>query len=200
MKYLDYPFRVSTGSGRRPTPSAFAHIHNYAELIEQFLRLSSQADMVNVTELLDLVGNLYVSNKISRVIAQVIGEVEKGWITIKGTDAGALHVHVTNPANEVKGAVINESTLANNQIIALVTGKKICIHTLVFTVDGEVDITLNSDANPLSGPMDFGGTGEPKGMVSNHGSFPLKTNLGEAFKINSSAAVQLSGYCLYYEE
>lgn len=200
MIYLDYPFRVSTRSGRRPTPSTFAHIHNYAELIEQFLRLGSQADLYNVNELLDLVGNLYVSNKISRVIAQIVGYTDKGWITIEGTKAGALHVHVTNPSNEVKVAVINETTDANNEIIPLVTGKKICIHTLVFTVDGVVHITLNSDDNPLSGPMDFGGAGQPMGMVTNHGSFPLKTNVGEAFKINSSLAVQLSGYCLYYEE
>lgn len=199
MKYLDYPFRVSTRSSRRSTPVAYEHLHTYADLIEQFLRLGSQADMVNVDELLNLVGNLYISNKISRVIAQIVGNTDKGFITIEGTDEGALHVYIAN-GDKTKRAVINETTLANNEIIAAVTGKKLCIQTLVFTVGGEVNITLNSDANPMSGPMDFGGTGEPRGMTVNNGNFPLKTIVGEAFNIHSSAAVQLSGYCTYYEE
>ncbi|MBA7603351.1 hypothetical protein ES703_10458 [subsurface metagenome] len=95
---------------------------------------------------------------------------------------------------------IDENTAETHEIIPAVVGKKICITNLMFTVAGESNITLQSDANGLSGPLDFGGADEPRGMVHAFGDNPLKTVAGEAFKITSSGAVQLSGYVTYFTE
>lgn len=100
MPYLDNPFEVSTGSSRRPTPTTFEHLRKYAELIQQYLRITNQSELVNINQLLDLTGNLYVSNQIARVIAQLIGATPTGFETIKATPAGALHVYPASGAVE----------------------------------------------------------------------------------------------------
>ncbi|MBA7704691.1 hypothetical protein ES703_113509 [subsurface metagenome] len=100
---------------------------------------------------------------------------------------------------EVKRAVINENTIANNEVVALVAAHKICIVNLAFTVDAEANISLNTNDVPITGLMDFGAANEPRGFVSNHGNFPLKTLLGEAFKIQSSTTARIAGYVIYYE-
>jgi len=71
---------------------------------------------------------------------------------------------------------------------------------VVLVVGGETNITYYDGDTPISGPMDFGGENEPRGMVTHHGNFPLRTSPGSPFKINSSAAEQVSGYVVYYEE
>lgn len=93
MYYLDHPFNVRTLTSRRPTPTHYVHLRKYAALVKQYLRLRSQTDIVNVNDVLNLVGNLYVSNEISRVIAQLIGVTDKGWETIKATEDGELKVY-----------------------------------------------------------------------------------------------------------
>jgi len=220
-----FKYNPGTKTCRSPRPTNFEHLLGWVEKIERFLTIHNQEEIVNINQLLESTLNLQISNIIQRVIAQVIGEFGDGFVTIKGTQDGALHVYLagSDPANpidvtilagteligkvqiegtshEVKRAVINENTIANNEIIALVAGKKICIVNLAFTVDAEADIYLNSDANHMSGPMDFGGTNEPKGFVSNHGNFPLKTLAGEGFFIESDTTAWIQGYVIYYEE
>ena len=220
-----FSFNPGTHTCRAPEVTTFEHRLGFAAKLEQYLTIHNQEDIVNVNKLLEQTLNLQISNIISRVIAQVIGETSAGFVTIKGTDDGALHVYLagsdpTNPidvtigvganligkvqiegsSHEVKRAAISESTIDNNQIIAAVAGKKLCIVNLAFTVAAEADIYLNSDANHLSGPMDFGAASEPRGFVSNHGDFPLKTISGEGFFIESDTVAQISGYVTYYEE
>jgi len=203
MTIEHYKFKPGTNTSKAPIPTNFGHALKFITKEENFLGLHSQEDITNINNQLNQTLNLMVSNIIQRVIAQVIGQTPTGFVTIKGTVDGALHVSVQeDPVSSkvLKQAVINENTAASNEIIAAVTGKKICIVNLVFTVGGEIDITLQSAGNALSGAMDFGGTSEPRGFVSNHGDFPLKTVAGEAFNILMSTAVQLSGYVVYYEE
>lgn len=92
MEYLDQPFEVSTGSGRRPTPVIFEHLRKYSPLELLYQRLASQADITNVNQILEETANFYISNEISRVVAQLIGQLDPGFITIRGTPGGALHV------------------------------------------------------------------------------------------------------------
>lgn len=198
-----FKFNPGTHTCRTPLPTTFKHLLGFATKIEQYVTIHNQEEIVNINEVLEQTLNLQVSNIIQRVIAQVIGQTPTGFITIKGTTEGALHVSVREDvasSKTLKQVAINESTAASNEIVAAVVGKQICIVNLVFTVAGEINITLQSAANALSGAMDFGGTNEPRGFVSNHGEFPLKTTSGEAFNILMSAAVQLSGYVTYYEE
>lgn len=102
--------------------------------------------------------------------------------------------------NKNKSAAINISTLGDNTIIAAVGGKRLLITSIILTVAGEVNITLYGGNAALSGPMDFGGTSEPRGMVSNFGHADLDVGLGKAFIINLSGAVQVSGIVCYRVE
>lgn len=198
-----FKFNPGTNTGRFPKPTRFDHLLGFSAKLEQYLTIHNQEEIINVNKLLESTLNLQISNIIQRVIAQVIGETPTGFITIKGTDDGALHVSVQdNPASKktIKSAAITENTAANNEIIAAVAGKQICIVNLAFTVAAEADIYLNSAANHMSGSMDFGAANEPRGFVANHGDFPLKTVAGEAFNIESDTVAQISGYVIYYEE
>lgn len=229
MEYLDQPFDVSTGSSRRPTPLAYAHLLKWVEPLQKYIQLGSQADIINVNKQFDSSANFYVSNVIQRVIAQLIGQTDKGFITIKGTDDGELNIYLDQDAKDlieelkttivlaagtnligkvqIAGtsqtplrAVINFATAATHDIIAAVSGKKHKITTIVFTVAGETNITLRDETGGISGAMDFGGTSQPFGMVANHALVPMECTISEKFQIISSGAVQVSGYVLYYDE
>ncbi len=224
MEDLLYIFDPGTNTVKCPLPTRFEHLLKFITRVEQYIALHSQEDIININSQLDQTTNLIISNIIQRVIAQIIGQTDKGFVTIKGTDDGQLHVYIagSDPLNpidvtllagteligkvqiegtsrEIKRAVIWQNTIANVQVVGLVAAHKICIVNLVFTVDGEADIILNSDANAMSGAMDFGAANEPRGFVSNHGNFPLKTLLGEAFKIESDTTARIAGYVIYYE-
>ena len=95
-------------------------------------------------------------------------------------------------------AAISIATAADHTIIAAVTGKKIIITSLFFTVGGDVNVTLKDGATAISGAMDFGGTSEPRGMVVNFADIAIALGSGNAFVITLSAAVQVSGTVVYY--
>ncbi len=95
---------------------------------------------------------------------------------------------------------INIASIATHTIIPGVSGKRIRIVSLFFTVAGEVNVTLYDGSTAFSGPMDFGGVSEPRGIVIPFPYSPLELSEGAAFNINLSAAVQVSGtVCYYYQ-
>ncbi|GAH61720.1 unnamed protein product, partial [marine sediment metagenome] len=172
----------------------------WIEAESQFIDIMSITELKNVNTQLEQSSKLFVNNIIQRVIAQLLGATDKGFVTLEATKTGYLKVLPMGTGHTVISAAIDESTAATHEIIAAVVGKKIRIVNLMLTVAGETNITLQSDANVLSGPLDFGGTDEPRGMVHHFGDAPLDTVEGEAFKITSSGAVQLSGYVTYFTE
>lgn len=95
-------------------------------------------------------------------------------------------------------AVINIATAADHTIIAAAAGRKINITSFLFTAGGDVNVTLKDGTTALTGAMDFGGTSEPRGIVSNFGDNALELTPGNAFVITLSAAVQVSGTVVYY--
>ena len=109
-------------------------------------------------------------------------------------------VKLSGTSQTVEKAIINKATAATHSIITAVSGEIIKITNIMFTVAGDCNITFCSAATPISGAMDFGGTGEPKGMVHSFGNHPLCLTVSEAFQITLSAAVQVSGYVTYYTE
>lgn len=225
MEYLDYPFRVSTGSSRRPTPLTYKHLRDYPALVKQYLRISSQTDIIDVNKLLELTGNLYVSNEISRVISQIVGERDPGFVTIKSTADGALHVYLTNAAEAID---VNATLEAGDNIIGSVniagisqtslskpidisgTGDKDIIPadgtkshyitSITFTVAGETDIMFKDETNNLSGAMNFGGSGEPMGLAHNFGKTALFCAAGKKFQLNLAVDVAVKGIVTYYSE
>jgi len=99
----------------------------------------------------------------------------------------------------IKRAVINESTAASNEIIALVAGRQIVLTKIVFVTTAAQSITLQSvDAVPaataMTGVMAFGANG---GLAMD---CKIELTTAEAFNILQSAAVQLSGWVEYYEK
>lgn len=229
---------------RRITPTAFAHLRRWIEEVKRDIKITSITEMTNINQQLEQNAELYVSNIISRVIAQLIGAYGDGFVTLKATEDGELKVQVAAgvaaigslaAGSEVIGkvgldagtkeigklaagtaligkvqvagtsrtvlqAAISFAAAANNCIVALVAGKKIKIVNIMFTVAGEINITLRSGTTPLSGALDFGATDEPRGMVHHFGDFPLETAAGESFCILCSTAVQVSGYVTYFTE
>ncbi len=121
------------------------------------------------------------------------------WYPVKVDTGGNLQaaVGLTGTSRSMLTAAINFSTAIDSTIIAAVAASKIHLCGLLFTVGGETNITLKFGATAKTGAMDFGGTGEPKGIVAPIWfDIPLGTN--EAFVIASSAAVQVSGWAWYY--
>lgn len=229
MQYLDKPFDVNTGSGRRPTPLVYVHLRKWVEKDEKYLELRSQTDLTNVNQQFDDSAKYYVSNVIQRTISQLIGATEKGFATIKATEDGELKVYIddriidaieelkteialaegSNLIGKVQiagtsqaplNAEIDFNTAATHDIIAAAAGKAHHITTIVLTVGGETNLTFKDETGNITGPLDFGGTDEPRGMVSNHVLVPLKCTISEKFQIISSGAVQVSGYVIYFDE
>jgi len=193
-------FNPSTETSKRPTPETFEHLRKWIDVDEKFIDITNITQLPDINVQLEQSSKLYVSNVISRVIAQLIGKYGDGFVTIEGTADGRLKVDALSGRPTVLQAKIDESTAATHEIIPAVTAKKIKITNIMLTVAGETNLTFQSDANELSGAMDFGGTDEPRGMVHNFGDCPLETVAGEAFKIKSSGAVQVSGYITYFTE
>lgn len=256
MEYLDQPFHVPTGSGRRPTPLAYEHLREWLAKDERFLELHSHVDITNIDQQLDQTSKIMISNVIQRVIAQIIGDKDPGFVSIKGTDGGALHVYpaggaadgkidvkvedgddaalgaiadaivaagaegtlsaklrrvtqgledlksvkIAGTSQTEKSAAINIATAATHDIIAVDGTKSHHITSIMFTVAGEVNVTLKDDGSVTSGAMDFGGTDEPRGVTHNFGLVPLVCGAGKKFQILLSAAVQVSGIVTYYSE
>ncbi|GAI34612.1 unnamed protein product, partial [marine sediment metagenome] len=88
-----YIFDPGTLTSKCPMPTRFDHALKFITKDENFLGLHSQEDITNINQQLDQTLNLMVSNIIQRVITQIIGQTDKGFVTIKGTDDGELHVY-----------------------------------------------------------------------------------------------------------
>lgn len=90
---------------------------------------------------------------------------------------------------------INFSASGSNEIIPAVTGKRILVHRLFLVCGGTTNLTFMRGVTSLSGavPMATNGgitfdiTGEPW----------FTTDIAEAFNIDSSGGVQVSGTVYY---
>lgn len=185
---------------RRITPTAFAHLRKWIEEVKRNIKITSITEMTNINQQLEQNAELYVSNIISRVIAQLIGKYGDGFVTLEATADGALKVQSEREAKAITSAKIDFAGAGDTTIVTGQAGKQIKIATLVFTVAGETNIMLKAGATAFTGPMDFGGTDEPRGMVDTHGYCAYELPVGQSFVINSSLAVQVSGYVTGYIE
>ncbi|MBA7495168.1 hypothetical protein ES702_05747 [subsurface metagenome] len=198
-----YSFDPGTVTTKAPLPTDFRHLLGWTDKLERFLTIHTHDEMINIDQQLDQTLNLQVSNIISRVIAQIIGLSDLGWRTIKATQEGALKVAIDGVLSDTKNLLygkIDIATAATHAIIAATAGQKIHVINLIFTVGGDCNITLKTGATAMTGAMDFGGTGEARGIVIPLGVGPLVCASGEAFNITLSAAEQVSGFVTYYKQ
>jgi len=189
-----------TFTSRRPTPEKFEHLRKWIAVDEKFVDITNITQLQDINTQLEQSSKLYVSNVIQRVIAQIIAKCGDGFVSLEGTIDGYLKVLDMSHAATIKTAVISFATTATHPVVAAVPDKKIRVTNLMFTVAGEVNITLYRGSTPLSGAMDFGGTDEPRGMVQHFGCCPMETAVNEAFRIKLSEDIQVSGYVTYFEQ
>jgi len=203
MQDLFYAFDPGTNTTRAPMPTDFRHLLGWAEKLERYLTIHTHEEMININEQLNQTLNLQVSNIISRVIAQLIGLTDLGWRTIKATPEGALKVALDGLLSDTKNlqsAIINKNVADVNEIIEGTTGQKIHVVNIMFTVAGEVDITFLSGTDELTGAMDFGANGEPRGAVIPLGIGPLVCASGQAFNMLLGQVIWVRGFCTYYKQ
>jgi len=193
-------FDPATETSRRPTPERFEHLRKWIDVDEKFIDITNITQLFDVNAQLEQSAKLYVSNVISRVVAQLLGKCGDGFVTLEGTADGALKVALMDTGRTVLKAKIDFATAATHEVIAAVAGETIKIQNIMLTVAGETNLTFKSATTSISGALDFGGTDEPRGMVHSFGDFPLCMTVSEAFQITSSGAVQVSGYVTYYTE
>lgn len=90
---------------------------------------------------------------------------------------------------------INFSASGVSEIIAAVTAKRILIHRLFLVCAGSTNVTFKRGTTVLSGPIPMATNG---GITLDITGEPwFTTDLAEAFNINSSIAVQISGTCYF---
>ncbi|MBA7570067.1 hypothetical protein ES708_11812 [subsurface metagenome] len=211
-----------TRTSRRPTPERFVHLRRWIEPIERNIELTTVSEITNIDQQLEQSSKLFISNVIQRAIAQLVAAYDDGFVTLQATEAGHLITRIAEIAgtpgalqltadgilqtqNErerktVTSAKIDSETWVDGVIVAGVTGTVINITTLMFTVGNETNITLYNGDEPITGPMDFGGADEPRGMVVSMGFLPYKLTAGSSFIIDSSEDVQISGFLTGYIE
>jgi len=187
-------FNPATETSRRPTPEKFAHLRKWITPVVRDIKITSITEMTNINQQLEQSANLFVSNIINRVIAQLTAQYNDGFQTLKCTEDGHLIVETRRETKTQIYAAINIAAAGDNIIIAAAAGKTIHITSLVLVVAAENDITLKTTTTTISGPMPFGGTDEPRGMVDNKGFFSMALPTGDGFIINLGAAQQVTGY------
>ncbi|GAI38885.1 unnamed protein product, partial [marine sediment metagenome] len=182
----------------RPTPEKFAHLRRWVEPVKRDIKITSIAEMTDIDQQLEQNANLFVDNIISRVIAQLIGKYGKGFVTLEATEDGHLITQNERESKTNISVAIAFNDGADETIVAGVAGVTIKITSIMFTVAGETNIKFKDGTDDLTGPMDFGGTDEPRGAVITQGFLPWTITTGRSFIIESSEAVQVSGVLTGY--
>lgn len=183
-----------TRTSRRPTPEEFTHRRKWVEPMDNYIDLRSIADITNIDQQLDQISKFFIGSIIQRTIAQITAAYNGGLVTLKASEDGALNVKLAGGTQSVTSAKIDFATSGDHTIVAGQAGKKIKVTALTFTVAGETNITMKAGSTAITGAMDFGGTNEPHGIVIPHGYIPYEVTEGESLIMNSSSAVQVSGY------
>jgi hypothetical protein len=121
-------------------------------------------------------------------------------------DTGELLVR-TGGGTEVKRAIIDADSdgAAGNEIIAGVSGKRICVLGICLLAEEAVDVTFYSGpadtGTALTGPIPVGDRGGFVLPMPADPSMPwLRTEPGEALTIHLSAAWRCGGWAVYREE
>ena len=187
-------YNPRTRTSRRPTPDEFAHLRRWVESVEHYIDLKSISEMTNIDQQIEQISKFYISSIIQRVISQMTAAYNDGFVTLQASKDGELKVKLAGATQAITSVKIDFSSSGDHTIVPGQAGKKIKLTSMVFTVAGETNITIKAGSTAITGPMDFGGTDEPRGIVISHGYVPYEIATGSAFVINSSAAVQISGY------
>ena len=117
----------------------------------------------------------------------------------QGNPSGAIPVYMAQAqSNPLSQTPINFAASGNNTVVAAVAGKGIYVYRMYFTVAGATNITIYNGTTPLTGAIPLATNGS---YVLDFSGIPWYTvTAGNAFIINSSAAVQVSGAADYIQK
>jgi len=103
-------------------------------------------------------------------------------------------------ARIIKTAGIN--TTATQIVIPGQGDQHLYISMITFTCNDEGDLTLLAGGQPISGPMSFGGTDEPRGAAIDHSRSPIMLEPGISFGLKITPAAGktpvVAGYVIYF--
>jgi len=103
-------------------------------------------------------------------------------------------------ARVIKTAGIN--TTGTQTVVPGISDQYTYIAMITFTVNDEGDVTLYAGGQAITGPMSFGGTDEPRGIVVDHSRTPIVLEPGINFRIKIAPAAgktpTIAGYVTYY--
>lgn len=99
-------------------------------------------------------------------------------------------------------AKIDISSQGSQILIPWRSGHFSYLVSMVFVCDGETDLSLRLASTPITGPMSFGGSDEPRGMTINFGEGPIPCGdqILYLFSDPPTPPVQVSGLAVYYTE
>lgn len=136
---------------RRPTPDTYAHLRTWIDVDTHFIDITNITDLKNIDVQLEQSAKLYVSNVISRVIAQLIGATADGFVTLEATDDGELKVQVASGTSEIGSLAAGSNVIGNVGLEAGTEeiGKLAAGSALIgkFQIEGSSQTVLNAVIN-----------------------------------------------------
>ncbi|MBA7495366.1 hypothetical protein ES702_05948 [subsurface metagenome] len=125
------------------------------------------------------------------------GTAEVGKLAAGSASIGK--VQVEGPGRTMEYIAISTAAAGPTALIPAAPNLKHHITMIVLTVAGDTDVRFSTASTAMTGKLAFGGTDEPRGMVANHGNFPLVGGTNEAFNIENDGTVLITGYLVYYD-
>ena len=95
---------------------------------------------------------------------------------------------------------VNINSATTTTLKAGVSGHTYTVLTISLTVAAENNLTWKSASTALSGPMDFGASGEPHGWQANLWPCGLKCAVGEALNLTTTTTGRVSGFITILDE
>lgn len=99
--------------------------------------------------------------------------------------------------SDIKTAVIDQSGIGNNEIVAAVSGKSLRVLEALAVTAGANTLQWKSATTALTGPMALAASGSAQVHFAEEGHF--ETTAGQALNLDQSAAVQVGGWLRYVE-
>ena len=98
---------------------------------------------------------------------------------------------------DIKTAVIDETTAAENEIVALVAGKSIRVLSFHLVTNAANVVTWRSNSTDITGPIPLGTNDIVSARFTEEGHF--ETVAGEALRLNAGTATAHGGWVQYVE-
>lgn len=186
------PTGAATAANQSTGNTALAAIQTAVEILDNIVS-GSEAQV-------DIVGSLPAgTNAIGKLAANSgvdIGDVDVTSLPALVAGSAVIgKVQADFPSSQrLTQAAVNISSSGDNTIVAAVASQSTRVHGLLLVADTPVDVTVKTGTTSRSGPMRLGALYLPPGSTE----ALYKTANNEAFILNLSAAVQVSG-TIWYE-